>query len=29
LQIHQPEVLPPYFAARKKNPGINPNEISK
>jgi hypothetical protein len=20
LQIHQPEVLPPYFAARKKNP---------
>jgi hypothetical protein len=22
LQIHQPEVLPPYFAARKKNPGL-------
>jgi hypothetical protein len=21
LQIHQPEVLPPYFTARKKNPG--------
>jgi hypothetical protein len=21
LQIHQPEVLPPYFAARKKYPG--------
>jgi hypothetical protein len=20
LQIHQPQVLPPYFAARKKNP---------
>jgi hypothetical protein len=23
LQIHQPQVLPPYFAARKKNPGCN------
>jgi hypothetical protein len=22
LQIHQPEVLPPYFAARKKNHGV-------
>jgi hypothetical protein len=21
VQIHQPEVLPPYFAARKENPG--------
>jgi hypothetical protein len=21
LQMHQPQVLPPYFAARKKNPG--------
>jgi hypothetical protein len=21
LQIHQPQVLPPYFAARKNNPG--------
>jgi hypothetical protein len=21
LQIHQPQVLPPYFGARKKNPG--------
>jgi hypothetical protein len=23
LQIHQPQVLPPYFAARKKNPGLH------
>jgi hypothetical protein len=23
LQILQPQVLPPYFAARKKNPGPN------
>jgi hypothetical protein len=23
LQIHQPQVVPPYFAARKKNPGGN------
>jgi hypothetical protein len=22
LQIHQPQVLPPYFAARKNNPGV-------
>jgi hypothetical protein len=22
LQIHQPEVLPPYFAARKKEPCV-------
>jgi hypothetical protein len=24
LQIHQPHVLPPYFAARKKNPDVIP-----
>jgi hypothetical protein len=23
VQIHQPEVLPPYFAARKENPGAH------
>jgi hypothetical protein len=22
VQIHQPEILPPYFAARKENPGM-------
>jgi hypothetical protein len=24
LQIHQPQVVPPYFAARKKNPVVEP-----
>jgi hypothetical protein len=27
LQIHQPQVLPPYFAARKKNLGLKSTTI--